>query len=435
MLRAAGALSISGAAGATYGVSWANRELGEDAVERISNFYGTVIPMILEYKSLEFQCETLPSLVPFGLVKHVSAEDEAKLFEPLHEKWKQPVVDKFMELGGFYYKNGQRAAGNMGGFVPPVWQKAMQPFLDKIPPRPFHSVIVPIIESELGVPLGEIFSSMDPEPLGCASIGQAHRAVLRANGERVVIKVQDPRAEKTFRGDVLALKTLTEAFFPQATPAFTEMERQFATEFDYRREAENGRIVRANLAKGNQFPRIVVPEVYPELCTKRVLVMEEIYPSVPLTRALENQAAAAALHAGFEGTAADYMEAEKRKAEAAATAAAACGQVVDAVDASTLGWYISWQRLKLCARRWVGLGIWGGPDDVFVPMNVAQLVDDLLAVHGHEVLIDGTFNADPHPGKITRIHSDSRDSCLFNLVLQHLGLRLGLVCSTPLVCQ
>ena len=39
-------------------------------------------------------------------------------------------------------------------------------------------------------------------------------------------------------------------------------------------------------------------------------------------------------------------------------------------------------------------------DSVVVPLNAARLVDDLLAVHGHEALIDGCFNADPHPGNI-----------------------------------
>ena len=35
-----------------------------------------------------------------------------------------------------------------------------------------------------------------------------------------------------------------------------------------------------------------------------------------------------------------------------------------------------------------------------VPLNAAGLIDDLLNVHGHEILIDGVFNADPHPGNV-----------------------------------
>ena len=138
----------------------------------------------------------------------------------------------------------QRAAGNMGGFVPTAWQEACRPFMDSIPPRDFKTVIAPTIEAELGRPLGEVFESIEEEPVGCASIGQAHRAVLKvgpptssswgepgaAKGRRVVVKIQDPSAERFFRGDVLALKTLTDLFFPQGTPAFKEIEKQFATE-------------------------------------------------------------------------------------------------------------------------------------------------------------------------------------------------------------
>ena len=38
-------------------------------------------------------------------------------------------------------------------------------------------------------------------------------------------------------------------FFPQASPAFNEIEKQFATEFDYRGECANAKEVRANLKK------------------------------------------------------------------------------------------------------------------------------------------------------------------------------------------
>ena len=33
-----------------------------------------------------------------------------------------------------------------------------------------------------------------------------------------------------------------------------------------------------------------------------------------------------------------------------------------------------------------------------LPLNPSKLVDDLLYIHGHQVLVDGRFNADCHPG-------------------------------------
>jgi aarF domain-containing kinase len=58
-----------------------------------------------------------------------------------------------------------------------------------------------------------------------------------------------------------------------------EIEKQFQTEFDYRKEAENPiaseTIIKAGLAGPGKLCQI--PKPYMELCTKRVLVMEELH--------------------------------------------------------------------------------------------------------------------------------------------------------------
>lgn len=135
-------------------------------------------------------------------------------------------------------------------------------------------------------------------PIGCASIGQAHRATLRSTGERVVVKVQNPEAERTFRGDVFALRTLVDVFMPQMSPAFDEITKQFATEFDYRGECRNALEIRRNLANSPFKKQVIVPAVHEELCSRRLMVMEEVYPSVPLHDALDAQAAKLALQRG-----------------------------------------------------------------------------------------------------------------------------------------
>jgi hypothetical protein len=38
-------------------------------------------------------------------------------------------------------------------------------------------------------------------------------------------------------------------------------------------------------------------------------------------------------------------------------------------------------------------------DKASLPVNHAKMIDDLLKIHGHEILVDGYFNGDPHPGK------------------------------------
>ena len=38
-----------------------------------------------------------------------------------------------------------------------------------------------------------------------------------------------------------------------------------------------------------------------------------------------------------------------------------------------------------------------------LPLNLAEMMDLLLTVHGHQILFDGCFNGDPHPGAFTYV--------------------------------
>ena len=55
--------------------------------------------------------------------------------------------------------------------------------------------------------------------------------------------------------------------------------------------------VRNNVAKAG-FDNILIPDVYEELCTRKLLVMEEVVPATPLHNALDDQAAAMAKQKG-----------------------------------------------------------------------------------------------------------------------------------------
>jgi len=35
-----------------------------------------------------------------------------------------------------------------------------------------------------------------------------------------------------------------------------------------------------------------------------------------------------------------------------------------------------------------------------LPINHAKMIDDILLIHGHEILVDGYWNGDPHPGNL-----------------------------------
>jgi len=60
-------------------------------------------------------------------------------------------------------------------------------------------VISEIIRKDLGRPVSEVFSYIDPTPLASASVAQVHVGRLK-NGEEVAIKVQKPQIEDTLKG-------------------------------------------------------------------------------------------------------------------------------------------------------------------------------------------------------------------------------------------
>ena len=71
---------------------------------------------------------------------------------------------------------------------------------DSLPALPFTKIKV-AIEAGLGAPVETLFQSIDPEPVGAASIAQVHRAVT-TEGRDVAIKVLRPGIEEKFAGDI-----------------------------------------------------------------------------------------------------------------------------------------------------------------------------------------------------------------------------------------
>ena len=80
-----------------------------------------------------------------------------------------------------------------------------------------------VIEAELGLPVDALFSTFDDEPLGAASIGQAHAATLRESGQSVVVKVQFPDAKKYFVMDMATIKAFCRLASPENVALMDEI--------------------------------------------------------------------------------------------------------------------------------------------------------------------------------------------------------------------
>ena len=181
------------------------------------------------------------------------------------------------DLGPTFVKFGQ-VLSTRSDILPEGVLSELQKLQDTAKPMP-AGVAQKIIERELGAPVDEVFASFDPVPLGSASIGQVHKAVLRS-GETVAVKVQRPEAPGRVAGDLELMRDFAalldrrfgRRLFMDVGGLVAEFEVVIRRELDFSAEAENARRFAANFAG----TRVVIPEVYLDLSTSKVLTEEFI---------------------------------------------------------------------------------------------------------------------------------------------------------------
>jgi aarF domain-containing kinase len=158
--------------------------------------------------------------------------------------------------------------------VPDEYIEVFSHLQDEVPPEPFE-VIRTVVEREMGQALEAVFSEFERTPVASASLAQVHRAVLR-DGRVAAVKVQYPGIEQLVHDDLknnatfIAIlnrldRTLDLSFISE------EMSRMIPRELDFIGEGHNAERIAANFAGVED---VVIPEIYWEHSTKRVLVMQ-----------------------------------------------------------------------------------------------------------------------------------------------------------------
>lgn len=192
------------------------------------------------------------------------------------------------ELGPTFIKLGQILAARPD-LVGPGLAEELKKLRADVTPDNIEQVRQ-TLRCELGDNFSAHFASIDSHPLATASIGQVHRATLN-DGTRVVIKVQRSDIERTMRQDVeviSGLAQLAERVEGLAAWGPSRMARQLAPmilrELDFSRERQNLDFFAGVFAKRDS--EVVIPRTIHPLCTRRVLVMEEL-PGQPLSEFLK----------------------------------------------------------------------------------------------------------------------------------------------------
>jgi len=194
------------------------------------------------------------------------------------------------ELGGSFIKFGQMLA-LQPDILSLEYCNGLFDLLDRITPFDYADV-EQIFTEEFGKTPAEIFDSFESFPIATASIGQVHVAYL--DGRKVAVKVQRPRVETDFAGDIrlmAAAMTLIKRLRVRSLYWMLEPTGEFLTwtheELDYRYEARYMERLRRNAAN-NSCER--VPEVFWSYTTRRTLVCEFFEGNTMLSylRALES---------------------------------------------------------------------------------------------------------------------------------------------------
>ena len=190
-----------------------------------------------------------------------------------------------LDLSGLLIKLGQFMSTRLD-ILPAEITKELEGLQDEVPAVDF-ALIRAMAESELGLPLEQVFASVESTPLAAASLGQVHRAVL-SDGEaaelgfaNVVLKIQRPGIDGIVEVDLSALRRVAGwlsriRLVNRRADAPALMDEFAATcleEIDYLNEASNAERFAENFADN---PRVRVPGVVWERSTRRVLVQEDV---------------------------------------------------------------------------------------------------------------------------------------------------------------
>jgi len=190
-------------------------------------------------------------------------------------------------LGPVFIKFGQ-VLSTRRDLLPEDIADELAKLQDDVPPFS-NELSREIIEKALQLPIDEVFKSFDSTPIASASIAQVHFAVLKGNSKypewedkHVAIKVLRPNILGVIESDLALMHSiagLIEKFsYDGKRLKPKEVVSGFDTtihdELDLLREAANCSQLRRNFEGSN---KIMIPEVYWDLCHINVMVMERMY--------------------------------------------------------------------------------------------------------------------------------------------------------------
>ncbi|WP_332634682.1 ABC1 kinase family protein [Halalkalibacter flavus] len=199
--------------------------------------------------------------------------DWEKLWGKIGKRFRKTIF----ELEGLLIKIGQllsiRADLLPNGFI-----RQIQDLTDQVPPSDWEK-IEGILEAEWGGPLEHSLLYINKKAVASASIGEVYKGVLK-DGKPVAIKVQRPNIQSIIQTDFRTLSIIiwfTHHFVPMPKGfinfkvLFKELKEVIVRELDFSQEKSSLFFFQERF---KDVDIVKIPDVYSELSTPKVLVME-----------------------------------------------------------------------------------------------------------------------------------------------------------------
>ncbi len=208
-----------------------------------------------------------------GLQKYISSYKRRALHMSRSERIRKTVE----ELGPTFIKMAQ-ILSTRPDLIPLELANEFSKLQDRVEPMPFEK-IRPVFVEEFGKSVEEIFAG-ELTLLASASLGQVYKGELYS-GEKVAIKVLKPGIEDTIAADIAIMKKIAHLIgeklhrygIDSPLAIIEEFEKSIKKELDFTKEALNIKRFSKNFENDED---IVVPKLYEQFSTRRVLTMDFI---------------------------------------------------------------------------------------------------------------------------------------------------------------
>lgn len=205
--------------------------------------------------------------------KRLDPPDMSQRWSRFNLESAESIYSAAIDLRGLILK-GCQFLGARADVLPPEYIEVLAKLQDRVPARSFATV-QRIVERELRRPMEEVFQSFSQRPIAAASLAQVHEAQL-LDGTQVAVKVQYPEIAGLVRSDLANLRMLFRAVGAierdfDLMPLVDELGAYVPKELDFVNEGRTSETVAAFYTERDD---VVIPKVFWEFSTRRVLVME-----------------------------------------------------------------------------------------------------------------------------------------------------------------